>query len=328
MGRIERGLRELSGAKVLVCDPIHEDGVRMMREAGLEVDLRTSITGDELVEIIKGYDAILVRSRTKVTREVLAKAGRLRAVARAGVGLDNIDLEEAERRGIQVVSSPESPSNAVAELVLGFMISLARRIPEADASMKRGEWIKDRLTGVELTGKTLGIIGFGRIGYLVAKKARALGMRVLTYDIIIEKLMDYVEDAGAEVASMEKLLSSSDFVTVHVPLLPQTRHMIGCREIEMMKRRAYLINTSRGPIVDEEALREALTVGRLAGAALDVFEVEPPIDIGLTGLWNVVCTPHIGSATAEAQRANSTIVAEKIVDIFGRTEARGHRRDR
>jgi len=306
----------LRGMSVLVCDPIHEDGVKMMRETGFQVDLKTTITGDELVEIIRGYDAIVVRSRTKVTMEVLAETGRLRVVARAGVGLDNIDVDEAKRRGIEVVNSPEAPSNAVAELVLGFMLSLARQIPEADASIKRGEWIKRRLMGFELSGKTLGVIGFGRIGYLVAKKAKILGMRVLTYDVVIEKLMGYVEEAGAEAVPMEELLASSDFVTVHVPLIPQTRHMIGRAEIGMMKRGAYLINAARGGVVDEEALREALIGGRLAGAALDVYEEEPPRDTSLTELGNVVCTPHIGAATEEAQRANSTIVAEKLVKIF------------
>ncbi|KON30713.1 hypothetical protein AC482_03120 [miscellaneous Crenarchaeota group-15 archaeon DG-45] len=306
----------LTKARVLVCDPIHDDGVRMMREAGLRVDIRAAITGGELLEAVGGYDAIAVRSRTKVTGEVLAAAGRLRAVARAGVGLDNIDLEEAERRGVRVVSSPEAPSNAVAELVLGFMLSLARRIPEADASMKRGEWIKGRLAGFELEGRTLGVIGFGRIGYLVGKKAGALGMRVLAYDVIIDKLMEYVEDAGAEAVPLERLLTESDFVTVHVPLLPQTRHMIGRGEIGTMKRGAHLINASRGAIVDEEALGEALRDGRIAGAALDVFEVEPPGGTSLTGLGNVVCTPHIGAETEEAQRASSTIVAEKLIRVL------------
>jgi D-3-phosphoglycerate dehydrogenase len=251
-----------------------------------------------------------------VTEDVLSGAGKLKVVARAGVGLDNIDLEGTKRREIKVINSPEASSNAVAELIIGFMFSLARRIPEADASMKRGEWIKRELKGSEISGKTLGIIGFGRIGYLVAKKAKACGMKVLTYDVIIEKLMDYVKEAGAEAVSLERLLSSSDYVTTHVPLLPQTRHMIGREEIEMMKNSAYLINASRGAIIDEEALREALTGGRLAGAALDVYEEEPPVDTKLTGLRNVVCTPHIGAATEEAQRANSTIIAEKLIKLL------------
>jgi D-3-phosphoglycerate dehydrogenase len=233
------------------------------------------------------------------------------------VGLDNIDLNAAERLGIKVVNSPEAPSNAVAELVLGLMLSLARRIPEADASMKKGEWIKKRLTGIELKGRTLGIIGFGRIGYQLAKKAGALEMRVLTYDVAIEKLREFVEEAGAVAVDLDELLGSSDFITVHVPLLLQTKHMIGAKEMRVMKDGAYLINVARGGVIDEEALREALVSGKLAGAALDVYEEEPPRDISLTGLQNVVSLPHIGAATVEAQRANSTVVAEKLIKILG-----------
>lgn len=298
-----------------MCDPIHDEGVRMLMEAGFDVDLETSITGPELVERVKDFDAIVVRSRTKVTREVIEASGRLRAVARAGVGLDNVDLEAAKERGVEVLNSPEAPSNAVAELVLGLMLSLARRIPLGDASMKRGEWIKRRLTGFELEGKTLGIVGFGRIGYNLARKAKAMGMRVVT-DAIIEKLMRFVEETGAESVPMEDLLKESDFVSIHVPLRPQTRHMIGARELETMKDGAYLINAARGGVVDEDALREALVRGKLAGAALDVFEIEPPEDTSLTGLENLIALPHIGAATVEAQAANSTIVAEKLIKLF------------
>ena len=306
----------MSRIKILVCDPIHEDGIEMMRMAGFQVDIKIAITRDELIEMVGNYDALVVRSQTNVTEDVLSQAGKLKVVARAGVGLDNIDLEGTERRKINVINSPEASSNAVAELVIGFMFSLARRIPEADASMKRGEWIKGKLKGSEISGKTLGIIGFGRIGYLVAKKAKACGMKVLTYDVIIEKLMGYVEEADAEAVTLERLLSSSDYITVHVPLLPQTRHMIGRVEMEMMKTSAFLINAARGAVIDEEALSEALTRGKLAGAALDVFEEEPPADSKLTGLMNVVCTPHIGAATEEAQRANSTIIAEKLIKLL------------
>ena len=298
-----------------MCDPIHDEGVRMLMEAGFDVDLETSITGPELVERVKDFDAIVVRSRTKVTREVIEASGRLRAVARAGVGLDNVDLEAAKERGVEVLNSPEAPSNAVAELVLGLMLSLARRIPLGDASMKRGEWIKRRLTGIELEGKTLGIVGFGRIGYNLARKAKAMGMRVVT-DAIIEKLMRFVDETGAESVPMEDLLKESDFVSIHVPLRPQTRHMIGARELETMKDGAYLINAARGGVVDEDALREALVRGKLAGAALDVFEIEPPEDTSLTGLENLIALPHIGAATVEAQAANSTIVAEKLIKLF------------
>ena len=307
----------MDGPRVLVCDPIHDDGVKLLREAGYIVDLRTSIADSELIEAVGDFDAIVVRSRTKVTERVLEAGRRLKAVARAGVGLDNIDLNATKRLGIKVVNSPEAPSNAVAELVLGLMLSLARRIPEADASMKKGEWIKKRLTGMELKGRTLGIIGFGRIGYQLATKAGAMGMRVLTYDVVIEKLMELVEEAGADSVDLDELLGSSDFVTVHVPLLPQTKHMIGAEEMSAMKDYAYLINVARGGVIDEKALRVALVSGKLAGAALDVYEEEPPRDKSLTGLQNVVSLPHIGAATVEAQRANSTIVAEKLIKILG-----------
>ena len=307
----------MDGPRVLVCDPIHDDGVKSLREADYIVDLRTSITASELVEAVGDFDAIVVRSRTKVTEQVLEAGKRLKAVARAGMGLDNIDLNAAKRFGISVVNSPDAPSNAVTELVLGLMLSLARRIPEADDSMKKGEWIKKRLIGMELKGKTLGIIGFGRIGYQLAKKAGALEMRVLTYDVVIEKMREFVAEAGADAVDLDELLGSSDFVTVHVPLLPQTKHMIGVEEISAMKDGAYMINAARGGVIDEEALKKALVSGKLAGAALDVYEEEPPQDLSLTGLQNVVSLPHIGAATVEAQRANSTIVAEKLIKILG-----------
>jgi D-3-phosphoglycerate dehydrogenase len=307
----------LNRPRVLICDPIHDDGVKILREAGFLVDLQTSITASELVEAVGNFDAIIVRSQTKVTEQVFEAGKRLKAVARAGVGLDNIDLNAAKRLGIIVVNSSEAPSNAVTELVLGLMLSLARRIPEGDHSMKKGKWIKKRLTGIELKGKTLGIIGFGRIGYQLAKKAGALEMRVLAYDVVMEKLMEFVEEAGVDTVNLDELLRSSDFVTIHVPLLPQTKHMIGTEEISSMKDGAYLINAARGGVIDEDALRKALVSGKLAGAALDVYEEEPPRDISLTGLQNVVSLPHIGAATVEAQRANSAIVAEKLIKILG-----------
>jgi len=302
--------------RILVCDPIHEDGVNMLTEAGYDVELDTKITGEELVDKIGDYDAIIIRSRTNVDERVLRAKGRLKAVARAGVGLDNVDLETAKKVGIQVINSPEAPSNAVAELALGLMLALARRIPEGDASMKRGEWIKRQLTGFELKGKTLGIIGFGRIGYELGKKCKALGMTVVAYDVAMDRVIKYIEEIRAESVTMEDLLSGSDFVSVHVPLLPQTRNLIGRDQIGLMKKSAYLINAARGGIIDEMALRDALVKGKLGGAALDVFANEPPDDTSLTGLKNIICMPHIGAATVEAQRANSTIVAEKLIQIF------------
>jgi D-3-phosphoglycerate dehydrogenase len=307
----------MGGSRILVCDPIHDAGVQILRKAGYNVDNMSSITASELVEMIGDFDAVVVRSRTMVTEQVLDAGKKLKVVARAGVGLDNIVLNAAKRLGINVINSPDAPSNAVAELVLGLMFCLARRIPEADFSMKKGEWIKKRLNGIELKGRTLGIIGFGRIGYQLAKKARVLEMRVLAYDIVIDKLMEYVNEAGANAVDLDELLVSSDFVTVHVPLLPQTKHMIGDKEMSSMKDGAYLINAARGGVVDEEALRKVLVSGKLAGAALDVYEEEPPRDLSLTGLANVVSLPHIGAATVESQRANSTIIAEKLIEILG-----------
>lgn len=307
--------------KVLVCDPIHEDGVRKMREAGFQVDVETELTPEELIARVGDYDALVVRSGTKVTRKVLEEGKRLKAVARAGVGLDNIDLEAARERGVTVFNTPEAPSNAVAELVLGLVLAVARGIPHGDAGLKAGRWEKKKLMGFELSGKTLGVIGFGRIGYALARKAVCLGMRVLAYDVVLDKLMDHVREAGAEASDMDTLLRESHIVSIHVPLLPQTRHLIGREEIAKMRRGAILVNASRGGVVDEEALMEALDSGHLAGAALDVFESEPHPNPRLVGRSNVVCTPHIGSQTVEAQRANGVLVARKLVELLGGGES-------
>lgn len=303
--------------KVLVSDPIHEDGVKMLKEAGLTVDLRTDITCEELMKVIGGYDAVVVRSRTKLTAEVLKKATSLKAIARAGVGLDNIDTGYAKEKGVEVFNSPEAPCNAVAELVIGLMLSMARHIPVADHTMKQGRWEKNRLTGIELSGRTLGVIGFGRIGYMVGKKARALGMEVLAYDVLMDKLRHFVEEIGAKDVDLDTLLAESGFITVHVPLLPQTKHMISAPQFEKMKDGVYVVNAARGGIVDEAALKAALDSGKVAGAALDVFESEPSPDPELVRRANVVCTPHIGAGSVEAQRDNSTIVAEKLIKFFG-----------
>ena len=307
--------------KILICDTIHEEGIKKLKEAGFTVEEKTKITPEELVKVIGEYDAIVVRSRTKVTAQVLRASKNLKVAARAGVGLDNIDVKEAEAKGVKVINTPEAPSVAVAELTIGFMLSLARAIPLADRKMKSSEWIKSTLTGSELRNKTLGIIGFGRIGYQVAKRAKAFEMKVLAYDVALEKLMDYVKEVGAEATTLQELLKRSDFITLHVPLLPQTRHMIGEKEISAMKNGAYLINTSRGGIIEEEALKKALKSGKLAGAALDVFEEEPPKDTSLSGLDKVVCTPHIGAQTEEAQKDAGIIVAEKLIEIFRGTKS-------
>jgi len=283
--------------KILVCDSIHEDGLEKLMKAGFEIDIKTTITPDDLIKIASNYDAVLVRSRTKITKEVLEAATKLKIVARAGVGLDNIDLKTAKEKGIKVVNSPEAPTNSVAELVVGCMFNLARRITIADAGMKNGVWLKKELTGIELSGKTLGIIGFGRIGYMVAEKAKALGLNVKVFDVSIDSRMQYVEALGVEAVSLEELILSSDFITVHVPLLPTTRNMINREQITLMKKGAYLINTARGGIINEEALADALKSGKLGGAALDVFVEEPPKETSLTEIPLTPLLSQISSLT-------------------------------
>ena len=303
-------------AKVIICDPIHEDGVKMLRDAGLDVTLDTEVTAEELLKKISEYDAMVIRSRTKVTKELLDAATSLKAIARAGVGLDNVDLPYAKEKGVEVFNSPEAPCNAVAELVLGMMFNMARMISEADAGMKQGKWEKKKLTGFEIQGKTLGIIGFGRIGYTLGKKAKCLGMRVLAFDVAIDRVKQYIEEIGAEAVDLDILYAQSNFITVHVPLLPQTKHMINKEAIAKMRDGVHLINAARGGVIDEAALKEALDSGKVKGAALDVFEEEPKPDEELVCRSNVICTPHIGAGSVEAQIGNSTVVAEKLIKFF------------
>ncbi len=303
-------------AKVIICDPIHPDGVKMLQDAGLDVTLDTEVTAAELLKKISQYDAMVIRSRTTVTKELLDAATNLKAVARAGVGLDNVDLPYAREKDVQVFNSPEAPCNAVAELVLGMMFNMARMISEADAGMKQGKWEKKKLTGFEIHGKTLGIIGFGRIGYTLGKKAKCLGMRVLAFDVALDRVKPFIDEIGAEPADLDTLYTESNFITVHVPLLPQTKHMINKEAIAKMQDGVYLINAARGGVIEEAALKEALDSGKVKGAALDVFEQEPKPDEELVCRPNVICTPHIGAGSEEAQIGNSTVVAEKLIKFF------------
>lgn len=302
--------------RIMICDSIHEDGVKMLKEIGFQVDLDTSITPEELIEKIPGYDAIVIRSRTKVRKDVLEAATNLKAVARAGVGLDNVDLAAAKELGVKVINSPEAPSNAVAELIIGLMFSLARNIAEADGTMKQGKWEKKRLTGFELRGKTMGIIGLGRIGELVADKAKALGMKLLIYNRTRDRVRSMVKAMGAELVDIERVYKDSDIISIHLPATPETRHMVGSDQFEMMKPTAYIINAARGGLIDEAALKIALDEGKIAGAALDVYEEEPTRDMSLVGRANVVCTPHIGAGSVEASIGNSTIVAAKLIEFL------------
>jgi len=302
--------------KVLVCDSIHDEGIEKLKQAGLEVDVNPTISQEQLRRAVSNYDALIVRSRTRVTKEIIEDGKRLKALGRAGVGLDNIDVEAAEKRGITVLNTPEAPADAVAELTIGLMISLARSIPLADRTMKEGKWIKKELMGWELKGKTLGTVGLGNIGERVARIAKAMGMRILITKRTPPpaELLRELEAEYIPLKDFSSFLQRSDIVTVHVPLTPETHHMIGAGEIQLMKDGAFLINTSRGAIVDEEALLEALRSGKLGGAALDVYETEPPEDLALIGLPNVVCTAHIGAQTEEAQRTAAILIAEKIIE--------------
>jgi D-3-phosphoglycerate dehydrogenase len=301
--------------KILVCDPVHEEGTKKLQQAGFAVDMNTTITQERLVEIVSNYDVLIVRSRTKVTEEVIEAGRRLKVIGRAGAGLDNIDVKTAEKKGIAVLYALEVATTAVAELTIGLIISLARSIPQADNSMKEGKWIKKQLMGLELRDKTLGVIGLGNVGGVVAKIAKALGMKILITKRT-PPAPDLLRELGAEFVLLNELLQQSDVVTIHIPLTPETKHIIGAHELQLMKKGALLINTSRGAIVDEEALLNALRSGKLGGAALDVYEIEPPKDLSLVKLPQVICTPHIGGQTIRTQRETAVSIAEKIVNAF------------
>jgi len=300
--------------KVLIADKIHEDGAKLLREFA-EVDVSTGLKLAELTAKIGSYDILVVRSATKVTKEVIDAGKKLKIVARAGVGLDNIDVEAAKARGIKILNTSEAPTIAVAELVFALMLSWVRRLPHADAGMKAGRWEKAQLMGSELRGKTLGIIGTGRIGAAVGYRAKAFLMNILACDPT--QNVELVQRTGAKYVDMGELLRQSDFVTLHVALTEQTKHMIGRRELGLIKPTAVLINTSRGGVIDESALVEALQQGKIAGACLDVYENEPPVGSSLLKLQNVVLTPHIGASTVEAQRDAAIIVARKIKEALG-----------
>jgi D-3-phosphoglycerate dehydrogenase len=297
-----------SARRVLVTDPIHDEAVQALRR-NYDVEVR-EVASNELPEFIEGFGALIVRSRTQVTRDVLARDAGLRVVGRAGAGVDNIDVDAATERGIPVVNAPGGNSQSVAELAVGLMLSLARRIPEADRTTKAGGWEKARLKGGELGGKVLGLIGLGRIGSLVGQIAQDLGMETLAYDPYVEPVA--AQERGIWLASLEQVLERSDFISVHAALTEETHHMVSRPQLAAMKPSAYLINVARGPIVDEEALAEALGEAQIAGAALDVFEKEPPARSPLLTMENVVLTPHIGAATDEAQRRTGLLVAEQV----------------
>lgn len=300
--------------KVLITDDVHESCAEALKSKGCLVTVKPSLTRDELVRAVKEYDAIVVRGRTRLTKDVIMEAQSLKVIGRAGVGLDNIDLRAASEKGIKVVASPQASTVAVAEATMALILALARMIPEANRALKEGLWLKSKLVGFELKGKVLGIIGFGRIGKAVAKRALAFDMNVMAYDI--RDIKEEAESMGVKVATtLEELLRESDIITLHIPLNESTRHMIDEREISLMKKGAIVVNTSRGGIINTKALLKALKEGKLAGAALDVFENEPPKteeEWELIRLPNVVVTPHIASQTREAQIAAGLMIAEEV----------------
>jgi D-3-phosphoglycerate dehydrogenase len=299
--------------KVLVTESLADEGLATLRE-NTHVDVREGLSPAELEEIIGDYDALIVRSRTGVTAEVLQAGDRLRVVARAGSGVDNIDVGAATRRGVVVVNAPNGNTIAVAEHTLGLMLALARHIPAADAAMKTGTWPKGQLGGIELRGKTLGIIGLGRIGAAVARRAAAFEMRLLAYDPFVGT--DYAARLGVELASLEGLLGAADFVTIHVPQNERTRGLIDAEKLALMKPTARFINCARGGIIDEQALAAALAEGRLAGAALDVYAQEPPGTTPLVASAHSVCTAHLAASTEEAQRSCALEVAAQVLDVL------------
>ena len=300
---------------VLICDQVNPIIKEILEKNGLKVTYEPEITLEQLDEKIGVYEIIVVRSRTKLSRELITKADKCEIIARVGVGLDNIDQEAAKEKNIRVINAVEGAITAVAELVIGLMLSMAREIPRADREIRNGNWIKKELMGSELKGKYLGIVGLGNIGKRLGRLARALNMNIIGYDVIpIDE--EFSKEVGLMKADLDTLLSSSDFVSFHVPLLDSTRHMINAEKLGIMKKSARIINTSRGGIIDEDALYDALKEGNLAGAALDVFETEPPIDSKLTSLPNFILTPHIGAQTKEAQLLAANIIAEKIIQVI------------
>lgn len=301
--------------KVIVCDAIDEIGVTILKKAGLVVDYKPEISSDELLTTVEQFNVIIVRSRTKITKKVIDAAPNVKIIARVGVGLDNIDTEYAESKGIKVLNAAEAAMNAVSELVIGHMIALARSIPKANDGLKNGKWLKKELVGSELRGKYLGIIGVGNIGRNIGRIAKCLRMNLIGYDIFPIN-QDYIREVSMIKTDLKTLLENSDFVTCHVPLTDKTKHLINSETLSYMKPTSFLINTSRGEIVDEKSLVVALSENKIAGAALDVFEIEPPTNTELLKLPNIICSPHIAAQTKEAQELASTVIAEKVIQTL------------
>ncbi|MFB5610666.1 MAG: D-2-hydroxyacid dehydrogenase [Nitrosopumilaceae archaeon] len=300
---------------VLICDEVAPVLNKILEENGLKISYEPEITPDQIKEKIGQFNIVIVRSRTTLTKELIEKADNCKIIARVGVGLDNIDQDAAKAKNIRVINAVEGAMTAVAELVLGLMLALARQIPRGDREIRNGKWLKKELKGTELKGKYLGIVGCGNIGRRLGRLAKGLNMNIIGFDVIpIDE--EFSKDVGLMKADLDTLLQSSDYISLHVPLLDSTKHMINAEKLSLMKNTAKIINTSRGGVIDEDALYEAIKNGKLGGAALDVFENEPATDSKLATLDNVILTPHIGAQTKEAQSLAANVIAEKIIQIL------------
>jgi D-3-phosphoglycerate dehydrogenase len=297
--------------RVLICDPISKSAIERVRNKGIQVDVDDAITPERLLEVIDGYEAVVVRSRTKIRKNVLERAANLKVIVRGGVGVDNIDVEAAEARGMKVLNTPAASTESVAELAIAYIFALARPIVQATESLRSGKWEKARFHGTEVQGKTLGIIGMGRIGTTVAKRAAALGMIVLGYDSRSIGPAPYMM-----MVPMEELLARSDYITLHIPLTDESEHLIDADAIGRMKTGVKLIDCARGGVIDEAALCDAIMAGKVAGAALDVFENEPLSDNKLFSLPQVIGSPHMGANTAEA----TDRIGDEVADVLIRCE--------
>jgi len=300
---------------ILICDQVNPILNEILEKNGLQITYEPEITPEQIAEKIGDYEVVVVRSRTKITKDLIQRADKCKIIARVGVGLDNIDQDAAKEKNIRVINAVEGAMNAVAELVVGLMLSLAREIPRADREVRNGNWIKKELMGTELRGKYLGIVGLGNIGKRLGRLAKSFNMNIIGYDVVpIDE--EFSKEVGLMKADLGTLLASADYVSLHVPLLDSTKHMINAEKITTMKNTARVINTSRGGVIDEDALYDALKNGNLGGAALDVFEVEPATSNKLRELPNFISTPHMGAQTKEAQSLAANVIAEKIIQIL------------
>jgi len=305
--------------KVLIADPISDEGIDILRGYA-EVDIKLGLAPEELISTISDYEALVVRSQTKVSAKVIEAGRKLQVIARAGIGIDNIDVDEATRRGIVVVNAPTCNTISAAEHTIALMLALARHIPRANAVLKSGVWRRSDFMGTEVRNKTLGIIGLGNVGSEVAKRARGLEMKLIAHDPFIS--VDHARNLQVKLVSLEQLLKEADFITLHTPLTPSTKGLIGAKQLALVKPTARIINTARGGLIDEKALAKAVKEKKIAGAAIDVFSTEPVTESILFETDNIIVTPHLGASTTEAQATAAKDVAEQIVDVFKGQPAR------